>query len=127
MCSQKEQEGTIQEKLEKWANKVVDTYDEIAHKVNMSYYTQSNLSIIKRSPKVLILGINPGSTGAYKKISAETFLKGNKFFSASVKWHIWTGLIKIFKAGGIQDILENEEEFVFSNIFHFDTHKAKDL
>ncbi len=127
MGSQREQESTIQEELKEWAKKVLEKYDKIAEDVNMSYYTQSNLSIIKRSPKVLILGINPGSTGAYKKISAETFLKGNKFFSASVKWHIWTGLIKIFKAGGIQDILENEEEFVFSNIFHFDTHKAKDL
>lgn len=127
MDNQKEQGGTIQEELEKWANKVVDTYDEIAYKVNISYYTQSNLSIIKRRPKVLILGINPGSTGAYKKISAETFLKGNKFFSPSVNWHIWIGLVKIFTAGGMQDILKNEEEFVFSNIFHFDTYKANDL
>ena len=92
MDNQKEQKGTIQENLDKWAKKVLEKYDKIAEDVNMSYYTQSNLSIIKRSPKVLILGINPGSTGAYKKISAETFLKGNKFFSASVKWHIWAHL-----------------------------------
>ena len=117
----------IQNELRDWAEKTVKKYDSVAKTEDSSYYTQSNLKIIKRSPKVLILGINPGSSGNYKKIDSETFLEGNPFFSTDVNWHLWKGLKKIFRAGGIEKLLENEEDFVFSNIYHFDTPKADQL
>jgi hypothetical protein len=72
---------SIQKELRDWADKVVKKYNPVAKTENSSYYTQSNLKKIKRSPQVLILGINPGSSGNYKEIDPETFLKGNPFFS----------------------------------------------
>lgn len=117
----------IQKELADWAGKVVKKYDRVAEVENSSYYTQSNLKKIKSCPKVLILGINPGSSGNYKKLDSETFLEGNPFFSPQADWHIWKGLNKIFRAGGIEKLLENEEDFVFSNIYHFDTPKADQL
>ena len=86
----------IQKELADWAGKVVKKYDRVAEVENSSYYTQSNLKIIKRSPQVLILGINPGSSGNYKEINPDTFLGGNPYFSHDVNWHIWNGLKKIF-------------------------------
>lgn len=117
----------IQNELRVWAEHVVKKYDPVAKTENSSYYTQSNLKIIKRSPQVLILGINPGSSGNYKGIDPETFLGGNPSFSPDVNWHIWNGLKKIFRAGGIENLLKNKEDFVFSNIYHFDTPKADQL
>ena len=117
----------IQNELKVWAEHVVKKYDPVAKTENSSYYTQSNLKIIKRSPQVLILGINPGSSSSYKAIDPETFLGGNPFFSPDVNWHLWKGLTKIFRAGGIEKLLENEKDFVFSNIYHFDTPKANQL
>ena len=118
---------SIQKELREWADKVVKKYNSVAQTEDSSYYTQSNLSKINRKPQVLILGINPGSSGNYKEIDSETFLKGNPFFSPEVNWHLWKGLKKIFRAGGIEKLLENEEDFVFSNIYHFDTPKADQL
>ena len=121
----------IQEKLNDWAKKVIEKYDSVAVKENRSYYTQSNLKEINdnNQVKVLILGINPGSTGEYrKKITPDAFLQGNTYFSQEREiWHLWNGLKKIFKAGEIDDILNKEKDFAFSNIYHFDTHSAKDL
>lgn len=118
---------SIQKELMDWAKNVVNKYDPVAKTENSSYYTQSNLKIINRSPQVLILGINPGSSGNYKEIDPDTFLGGNPFFSNEVNWHIWNGLKKIFRAGGIEKLLKNDEDFVFSNIYHFDTPKADQL
>lgn len=121
----------IQEKLTDWAEKVVKKYDSVAEKENCTYYTQSNLNKISddNQVKVLILGINPGSIGGeYKKITPEIFKQGNRFFSLEREtWHFWSGLKKIFKAGEIDNILNYEKDFVFSNIYHFDTPSAKDL
>ena len=67
---------SIQKELRNWAKKVVEKYDSVAKEENTSYYTQSDMSNIKKNPKVLILGINPGSNGSYRKISPDVFLKG---------------------------------------------------
>lgn len=117
----------IQKNLLDWAKKVLDKYDKIAEENNMSYYTQSNLLEIKKNPQVLILGINPGSKGGYKKIDENTFLKGNDCFTIGVNWHFWNGLKKIFEVGGIDNLLKDKNDFVFSNIFHYGTLQAKDL
>lgn len=121
----------IQEKLNKWAERVVGKYESVAEIANCSYYTQSNLEMVNdNNPvKVLILGINPGSTGQYSgRITPDIFKKGNAFFSIErEEWHLWKGIKKIFKAGEIDNILNYEKDFVFSNIYHFDTPSAKDL
>lgn len=116
--------------LEKWANSVVEKYDEVAKTYKISYYTQSDLSELSDSSivDVLILGINPGSEGTYEKKDAKSFLKGNSCFNTKVDWHIWSRLKKkIFAAGKIENLLEDKTKFVFSNIYHFSTLKAKDL
>ena len=53
----------IQEKLEKWAEKTVDAYHQIAKRedVNIAYYTQSDLSLLVEMPELMIVGINPGN------------------------------------------------------------------
>ncbi len=117
----------IQDQLTDWAKIVVDKYDNEAKQANISYYTQSNLKCINDHPKVLILGINPGSTGEYAHLTPKEFMLGNKCFSKDVSWHFWNRLKKIFNEGGIGNLLEDDKLFVFSNIFHFGTLKAKDL
>ena len=87
----------IQNELRVWAKHVVKKYDPVAKTENSSYYTQSNLKIIKRSPQVLILGINPGSSSNYKAIDPETFLGGNPSFSTNVTWPLCKVLSKIFR------------------------------
>ena len=115
----------IQDELKKWAKEVVEVYNP----TKRSYYTQSDLTKITESPEILILGINPGSTGIAKEpITADVFLKGNKNFCDREKsWHLWKNLRKILSAGGVDYLLDNESRFVFSNVYHCDTPKAKDL
>lgn len=118
----------MQIKLHEWAKKVVQTYKPIGKSTNVSYYTQSDLTIIKESPDILVLGINPGSAGEYKELSAEEFLTGNPDFSErETEWHLWKRLRKILSIGGIDNLINDESRFVFSNVFHFGTLKDKDL
>lgn len=116
----------MQNELKKWAEKVTQVYNL----TKRSYYTQSDLTKITESPEILILGINPGSTGneEAQPITADIFLKGNKnFCDREKKWHLWKNLRKILSAGGVDYLLDNESRFVFSNVYHCDTPKAKDL
>lgn len=115
----------MQNKLIEWAEKVTRDYNQIGK----SYYTQSDLTKIKKSPEILILGINPGSTGIAKgPITADVFLKGNKNFCDREKsWHLWKNLRKILSAGDVDYLLDNESRFVFSNVYHCDSLKADGL
>lgn len=114
----------MQIKLHEWAEKVVQKYNQIGK----SYYTQSDLTKIVESPTILILGINPGSTGIAKDpLKEEVFLKGNPNFYEREKWHLWKQLRKILSEGGAAILLDDESRFVFSNVFHCDTSKAKHL
>ena len=119
------------QELKKWATDVVKKYDAVAESYNISYYTQSDLNKLSDSSnvEVLILGINPGSTGIAKDpITADVFLKGNKSFSEREKsWHLWKNLRKILSAGGVDYLLDEESRFVFSNVYHCDTLKANEL
>jgi hypothetical protein len=116
-------------KLEDWAKSVVEKYETVAKAYNISYYTQSDLGKLSDSSNVaiLILGINPGSEGAYEKKDWKSFMKGNKCFNPNVTWRIWSCLKKILFLGQIDYLLADETRFVFSNIYHFSTLKAKDL
>ena len=115
----------MQNELKEWAEKVTQYYNQIGR----SYYTQSDLTKINESPEILILGINPGSTGIAKEpITADVFLKGNKSFCDREKsWHLWKNLRKILSMGGISHLLDDESRFVFSNVYHCDTLKAVGL
>lgn len=113
----------MQEKITDWANKVVNIYNSY----EISFYTQSDLKKITQSPEILILGINPGSEGAYNKIDAETFMRGNTKFSERDKWHLWRQLKKILAFGNLSYLIEDETRFVFTNVYHFGTLKAVHL
>lgn len=113
----------MQEKITDWANKVVNIYNSY----EISFYTQSDLTKITQSPDILILGINPGSEGAYNKIDAETFMSGNTYFSERDKWHLWRQLKKILAFGNLSYLIEDETRFVFTNVYHFGTLKAVHL
>ena len=114
----------MQEKITDWANKVVKIYNPY----EISFYTQSDLKNITQSPEILILGINPGSEGAYNKIDAEVFKRGNTdFANREKKWHLWRQLKKILAFGNLSYLIEDETRFVFTNVYHFGTLKAKQL
>lgn len=119
----------LQKEIKKWAEEVIKIYEPIASKKenNISYYTQSDLTKITQSPDILILGINPGSEGAYDKIDAETFMRGNTYFSERDKWHLWRQLKKILAFGNLSYLIEDETRFVFTNVYHFGTLKAVHL
>ena len=58
----------IQKELREWADRTAKGYVAIANDLKdkaPSFYTQSDLTKITTSPEVLVLGINPGSTGSY--------------------------------------------------------------
>lgn len=116
----------IEQDLIDWANKVIELYTQIAKTNHIDFYTQSDLTKVKNKPKILILGINPGSEGPFKEKNAEMFLAGNKeyFGKRDIDWHFWKRLRKIFTYGGISNLIENESDFVFTNIFHFGTLDA---
>lgn len=119
----------MQNEIRKWAEEVIKIYEPIASKKenNISYYTQSDLTKITQSPDILILGINPGSEGAYNKIDAETFMRGNTCFSERDKWHLWRQLKKILAFGNLSYLIEDKTRFVFTNVYHFGTLKAVHL
>ena len=67
----------IQKELRKWADKTAKGYVSIANedgKEAPSFYTQSDLTKIAASPKIIILGINPGSGGDIHKSKGQSQL-----------------------------------------------------
>lgn len=72
----------LQQRLLMWAEQVVNEYNPIAQSKKVNYYTESDLTQIKESPNLLLLGINPGSAGGNgKQLTAKEFLKGNPIYA----------------------------------------------
>lgn len=118
----------LQKKLLLWAKQVVQEYNPIAQSEKVNYYTQSDLSQIKESPELLLLGINPGSEGGNgRQLTAEEFLKGNSYYSEKDSWVMWKSLCRLFAQGGVQEMLQNDEAFVWSNVFHLNSKKEGGL
>ena len=55
-----EEKNQLQNSLEDWAQETIEAYHMIAQEVNLAFYTQSDLSILRESPELAIVGINPG-------------------------------------------------------------------
>lgn len=118
----------LQQKLLAWAEQVVNEYNPIAQSEKVNYYTQSDLTQIKESPNLLLLGINPGSAGGNgKQLSAEEFLKGNPQYPQKGSWVMWQRLCRLFSQGGMQEVLQNDESLVWSNVFHLNSKKESGL
>lgn len=143
----------LQKNLLDWAEKTVKVYVDYAntHDDAPAFYTQSPLNGITQSPELLIMGINPGSSGTYKDqkdksknwhfkgedMSAEELLSGNfckigKDSNVS-QWEFlnksryWQNLNSYFKGMGENNPLRQPENFVLTNATFFATLKAAGL
>ena len=142
---------SIQKELRKWADKTAKGYVSITNEEGEdapSFYTQSDLTKIVTSPEIIVLGINPGSGGTYisqkenpnwglsgKDMDGEHLIQGNyckneagySNWSDRNKWQFWKGLKAYFKNVKSGNPLENEENFVVTNMSFFNSIKAKQL
>ena len=101
-------------RLTTWAAQTAEAYDRIARAYGddaPAFYTQSDLTKINDSPRVFIMGINPGSNGSYKKQCEDEYwqlggksmdgshlLKGNPSWSNRFDWPYWQRLYRLFDA-----------------------------
>lgn len=137
---------TISEMLKLWSEETINVYNPIAQKVKLGYYTQSVLSRIKRSPELLIFGINPGSRGGRINQDRDGLLEGNPcfhgltdedvIFELSKKhdkikhrygWDLWSKLHKLLGFSGKEKLLERLDCFVLSNMVFFGTDHEGDI
>lgn len=129
--------------LNEWADETANYYHKLAienPKYNLAFYTQSDLTNIKENTELLILGINPGSTGSYTeqilnpywgldgKMDGKHLLKGNPDWHEHKKWPYWNRLYKFFsiKPEG-ENILDDDSQYILSNASFFNTKKAGDI
>ena len=141
----------IQEEIVKWAEKTVREYHEIASRkeVNLAYYTQSDLSLISEEPELMIVGINPGSGGTYKKQCENKnwsylyhnnqdenhLLKGNycreegkpSSWENHRKWRYWNGLKRCLSQTKLNAIIEDDSKIIVTNASFFSTRKADEI
>lgn len=141
--------NNLQEKLHIWALNTVEVYKTmIKEEENTSFnsytafYTQSDLTKLSFNPEIVIMAINPGSGGSYQKqktninwnldpkkgMTADKFLQGNPFFiSEKAKWHLWRRLNSILQYGNLGHILEESQNYAYTNLVFFNTPKACQL
>ena len=141
---------TLQNQLFDWAEKTVAAYDHLAREdksCNKAFHTQSNLSQLTQSPKLLILGVNPYGNCKYdyptddngykgqiqnenwqipNGMTAEKLLEGNPFERDKTKWRIWKPVDILFKMSGIEYLLE-EGNYAYSNMILYETRKETDI
>ena len=147
-----EEKNQLQNLLEEWANKTAAAYDKLAREedsCNRSFYSQSDLTKLNKSPELLILGINPADkynckydypidANGYKGqiqnenwgipngMTGERLLKGNPFEQNKSKWKIWAPIEKLFNLSGLSYMLE-EGCYAYSNIILYATKEARDI
>ncbi len=147
-----EEKNQLQNLLEEWANKTAAAYDKLAREedsCNRSFYSQSDLTKLNKSPELLILGINPADkynckydypidANGYKGqiqnenwgipngMTGERLLKGNPFEQNKSKWKIWAPIEKLFNLSGLSYMLE-EGCYAYSNMILYATKKACEI
>ena len=147
-----EEKNQLQNSLEDWANKTAAAYDKLAREedsCNRSFYSQSDLTKLNKSPELLILGINPADKynskydypidadgykgqiqnenwGIPNGMTGERLLKGNPFEQNKSKWKIWAPIEKLFNLSGLSYMLE-EGCYAYSNIILYATKEARDI
>ncbi len=141
----------MQEELRKWADRTAKGYVAIANDLKdkaPSFYTQSDLTKIKETPEVIVLGINPGSVGSYisqkenpnwelngKDMDGRHLIQGNYCKNENGvpnwddrnNWTYWKRLTAYFNGVKSGNPLENEEKFVVTNMSFFNSIKANQL
>ena len=131
-----------------WADKTADAYhtlatDPVHPECNLAFYTQSDLRKLTAAPELLILTINPYGdtqyTGEYcqldnpcwkgwgldGRMTGEILIKGNPLYSTREQWHLWKRLRYIFRCGGIEEVLNDESRYVYTELVLFNTKKAE--
>lgn len=145
------EKNQLQTSLEKWAEKTVKAYHEIAQEVNLAYYTQSDLSKITESPEVAIVGINPGGgekdtyegqrnnkNWSYlheKNLSHNHLLKGNychkedepSSWDNHKSWSYWSRLKHCIGNTYLKDIIDDDSKIIVTNASFFSTPTAKEI
>jgi len=143
----------MKKELEKWAQDAIKKYNSIAAKTNKSFYNQSPLYNVGDDVDVMIIGINPGSTGTYEQmlcnkawthkderlseLPPEHIFNGNHMKDAKyncsswelhLSWKYFQGLLQYFSLVDTErNILLDESRYVLTNATFFDTKKAKEL
>lgn len=136
-----------------WADKTADAYHNLATdpahpECNLAFYTQSDLRKLTTAPDLLILTINPNGNAGYTRkdgfdgqldnqawkdwgldgrMTGEVLLKGNPFFSNRETWPLWKRLRNIFRRGKIEQMLDDESRFVYTELIFFNTLSARDI
>ena len=131
----------INTRLNTWAAQTAEAYDKIARTYGddaPAFYTQSDLTKIDDFPRVLVMGINPGSGGTYKEqcesehwqlggkpMDGTHLLKGNPRWGKRFGWPYWQRIYRLFDAN--PHPLDHDDEFIATNATFFATPKAKNL
>jgi hypothetical protein len=132
--------------LLKWADETAAAYVVLAKQYDLGFYTQSDLTKISQSPKVVIIGINGGSDGSYtdqinnpgwmldgEDLLGTDLIKGNYFkdekgvseWDKRETWTYFKRLKDYFRNVIPYNPLNDESKFVLTNMSFFNTAKAK--
>lgn len=129
----------IQEKLRTWAEEAYEFYSREARRLDLDFYTQSDLTLLTddKPVELMVIGINPGCGGHYQKerfAKPEELLHGNCDFKKEGKPHLnifeWLFVRRlrfILDYGNIGDLLDEESRFVLTNATFFSTHRETGL
>lgn len=145
------EQNQLPDLLKKWAENAVKIYHQIASRddVNIAYYTQSDLSILKTSPELMIVGINPGSASSYtdqrrnenwsylykNPLDENHLLKGNychekgkpSSWDNHRKWKYWAGLRHCLSKTYLLNTIEDDNKIIITNASFFSTKEANEI
>ena len=143
-----EENNQLQNSLEDWAQETIEAYHMIAQEVNLAFYTQSDLSILRESPELAIVGINPGGKekdtyeGQRKnkhwsylynnplELDKNHLLKGNychEEWEKHKKWSYWSGLKRCLSNTYLSNDIEDDRKIIVTNASFFSTPTAKEI
>lgn len=143
-----EENNQLQNSLEDWAQETIEAYHMIAQEVNLAFYTQSDLSILRESPELAIVGINPGGKekdtyeGQRKnkhwsylydnpsELDKNHLLKGNychEEWKKHKKWSYWSGLKRCLSNTYLSNDIEDDRKIIVTNASFFSTPTAKEI
>jgi hypothetical protein len=148
-----EENNQLQNSLEDWAQETIEAYHMIAQEVNLAFYTQSDLSILRESPELAIVGINPGGKekdtyeGQRKnkhwsylynnplELDKNHLLKGNycheegkpSYWEKHKKWSYWSGLKRCLSNTYLSNDIEDDRKIIVTNASFFSTPTAKEI
>lgn len=143
-----EEKNQLQSSLEDWAQETIEAYHKIAQEVNLAFYTQSDLSILRESPELAIVGINPGGKekdtyeGQRKnkhwsylydnpsELDKNHLLKGNychEEWKKHKKWSYWSRLKHCLEKTYLKDVIDDDSKIIVTNASFFSTPTAKEI